>query len=578
MSNKLNLQLVKISDPEELNQYEDQVKEYIESISTHVDMSFSSVLSQHHARMQAGNPNNTLAVLFFLSFENEETDLRDINRTIVGFFTEYYREKNVLSVRSQRVNTSYIAQILVYPLNKRVLSTNEIERKGCVLPEFEKYLLDYIEQHIDITFENSNKQKEIINDIKKVEVIPYQNEEIVQYEDDDEELIYDAKGYSSQVQSTLPMSKLQEYINLTLKYFTVGNERLLFKRAQIGEVTVENFMEAVEKYLQHNYELSENDATIVMKKVYSAVFGNYVLDDLLNDSSISDIKVMAFNKIRVKVGGKRMTSNLNFIDEEDYSRFIMSLALRNGLDLQANAICPFTDTTTNPNCIMRFNITTPYINSTMNFYLHIRKVPKQKYTIADLIKYQMMPPEVADYLIHKAKTGRGIVFTGKGASGKTSLMNTLLDKIPYNSSGLVIQESDELFSDKHPDIMFQHIVSNGYPNYSLQDEARNGLLTDLDYFIIGEIKGAEALYFLNAADTGHKCWCSVHSPSSVEAINKLADYVMYESKYDKLDSLYMLKELETIVYMKNFKVHEISEVVGWDNDKKELIYHSVYKI
>ena len=146
----------------------------------------------------------------------------------------------------------------------------------------------------------------------------------------------------------------------------------------------------------------------------------------------------------------------------------------------------------------------------------------------------MLDEKIANYLIDRARNGKGLIFTGKGASGKTTLMNMLLDCIPFNKSGLVIQESEELFSDVHPHLLFEHIVSNGTGvQYDLQDLARNGLLTDLDYFVTGEVKGAEAKYFINAADTGHRCWCSVHSPSSTDAVDKLADYVMYETKYSK---------------------------------------------
>ena len=89
-----------------------------------------------------------------------------------------------------------------------------------------------------------------------------------------------------------------------------------------------------------------------------------------------------------------------------------------------------------------------------------------------------------------------VITSGKGGAGKTILINTLLDLIPYNNSGLVIQENEELFSNKHPDLMFQHVVTSRRQNeiqFDLKDLARNGLLTDLDYFVIGEIKGGEAL-------------------------------------------------------------------------------------
>ena len=192
----------------------------------------------------------------------------------------------------------------------------------------------------------------------------------------------------------------------------------------------------------------------------------------------------------------------------------------------------------------------------------------------------MLDAKTAAYLIDKVKNGKGILFTGKGGAGKTILMNTLLDLIPYNNSGLVIQENEELFSNKHPDLMFQHVVTSRRQNeiqFDLKDLARNGLLTDLDYFIIGEIKGGEAFYFLNAAYTGHKCWASCHGSSSTEAINKLADYVTYESGYSQAEAKKMLQSLETIVFMKNFKVTEISEITGWNEEKKDLTYRAIYR-
>lgn len=87
--------------------------------------------------------------------------------------------------------------------------------------------------------------------------------------------------------------------------------------------------------------------------------------------------------------------------------------------------------------------------------------------------------------------------TEKSTSGKTKLMGMILNKLSFDKSGLVIQESEELFSDSDAPV----IVTNA----NLKDLARNALLTDLDHFVIGEIKGTETKYFINAADTGHRC-------------------------------------------------------------------------
>lgn len=174
----------------------------------------------------------------------------------------------------------------------------------------------------------------------------------------------------------------------------------------------------------------------------------------------------------------------------------------------------------------------------------------------------------------------GLVF-GKAGSGKTTFMNTLIDYISYGCSGACYQESEELFSYSHPDFMWQHYVpaGNGYAGFSLKEEARNGLRTDLDYLIIGEITGGEARDFLTAITTGHRGMCSVHSYDTKSATDRLAEYIMRESSdYTKEQAMYMLKEIGCIVYMENFKVKEISEIDGFDNEKQELIFKTVYRL
>ena len=128
--------------------------------------------------------------------------------------------------------------------------------------------------------------------------------------------------------------------------------------------------------------------------------------------------------------------------------------------------------------------------------------------------------------------------------------------------------------------MFQRVRTSrgeGKIQYTLKDLAINGLLTDLDYFVIGEIKGGEALYFLNASYTGHKVMASVHGNNSTEAVNKLVDYMKYESDYSRTDLLKMVKSIGTVVFMKDFKIQEISEIVGFNDSKQELEYNMVFK-
>ena len=39
----------------------------------------------------------------------------------------------------------------------------------------------------------------------------------------------------------------------------------------------------------------------------------------------------------------------------------------------------------------------------------------------------------------------------------------------------------------------------------------------------------------------------------------------------------MLKDLEIIIYIEGFKIQEITEIVGYNEEDKKIIYKTVYK-
>lgn len=335
----------------------------------------------------------------------------------------------------------------------------------------------------------------------------------------------------------------------------------------------------------------ENELKVkVLDELEKYLWGYYVLDELINNPDVSDIRVLKFNYIRYKKFGVRYDYGKHFIDENDYLQFVNLLAVRNKKSLSdLNAVTYFTDTS-NEKFILRFNICTGLISSDKIPVLTIRKISREKYTMEGLMEKGMFDGKMAAYLMEKAGTASGILFTGKGASGKTTLMNTMLEYIHANESALVIQENDELFissvknaeGENVParDIAFLHTVSNsgdGKVEYSLSELTRNGLRMDLDYYIIGEIKGDEAEGFSMASYTGHKCWATVHGMNSYEGINKLADYIKQATGYEFDDCLRKLIGMEIVIFMKEFKVCEITEIYGYDEEAKNLARKVVFR-
>lgn len=317
----------------------------------------------------------------------------------------------------------------------------------------------------------------------------------------------------------------------------------------------------------------EQKLSIETENVYEYVSemmsGYGPLDELIEDMNISDIKVYGSDQIRIKKLGKRYSTDVHFKSADEYIRFTKLSAIKNEIPLSdLNAMQTFTDKETSKDFILRINITTGIINSSGTPCMQMRKIPKEKRTMDDLEHLKMFDTETKDYLINAAKNSGGILFTGKGASGKTTLMNAMLEYIPEDKSCLVIQENEELFTHKHPDMMFQHIVTGrgeGRVNYQLEDLARNGLLIDLDYFVIGEIKGEEAAHLAIASFTGHQAWASVHGKSCKEAVFKLGDYIKQATDYSLDECIKMMSGIETVVFLKDFKVNEIVELNGYEN-------------
>lgn len=370
---------------------------------------------------------------------------------------------------------------------------------------------------------------------------------------------------------------INKYVDETIDYFTIKNPALL-TALERGLVKKAAFEEEVMKHVLE-FPLTEVEKQRVYDSFSSFVWTYDVIDPLIQDGDVSDIKILSADRIRVKRLGKRMGTEVTFRSSSHYRKFVSHIAAKNKINLSnMNAMQTFTDKDSSPDFRLRFNIATEFVNSTDEPYVHIRKIPKAKKELVDLVAMGTLSGLEAEYLSGAARADAGMLFCGKGASGKTTCMNALLECIPHDKSCLAIQENDELFTYAHPDFMFQHIVENqgeGKIQYGLDLLAKNGLLTDLDYFIIGEIKGAEALYFLNAEYTGHRAWASIHANGAKEAFYKLADYIKYASDYGREDILKMLLNIRTIVYMKDFRVAEIVETDGWDEKRKDVRYKEI---
>ena len=348
-----------------------------------------------------------------------------------------------------------------------------------------------------------------------------------------------------------------------MEEYTSSKRNLLIKLRQ-KRITDAEFMDDVDNTLH------KIDAVIDVKEqartmFYQYVFSYFRLTSLIEDPEISDIHCIAYNKIRVKKKGKR-------------------LATQNGVNISnLNAIQRFADDETDPAYILRFTLITPIITTYGNPYLIIRKFPKNFPEIQDLVRENFMPQKLADSLVERFRIGSTLI-CGGNSDGKSTLLNALKETLPEDMAVMVAQQADELTTKHHPDMIFLHSLAESAESavkYDLEQLSIASLTMDVDFFIVGEVKGTEAMYLINAAYTGQISAATVHSLSAQAAPEKIVDYALQATgnKYNRAELLKMIADCyHTVVNVKDYKVYEVLEIVGWDADTQSIKYRSLYHL
>ena len=346
-----------------------------------------------------------------------------------------------------------------------------------------------------------------------------------------------------------------------------------------GIVDKQTFLQEAEQHILQYYDIPEGERWQLLKAFEQYIFGYSRLSPLIDDMTVSDIRVVSYDHIRIKREGKRMDAGISFLSEKEYRQFIDYIATKNQVNISnLNAIQRFTDSSSHPDFILRFTISMPLVNTYSEPYLCIRKVPKCFPQMQQLIKKNMMDRHTAELLVARFREGSTLI-CGGNSSGKTTLLNALKETLPDDMAVLVTQQADELTTRFHPDMMFLHSLpgtGESTVSYDLKDISIAGLTMDVDFFIIGEVKGGEALYLLNAAYTGQLCAATIHAPSADRAPDKLVDYAMYESRYSRDELMKMLTCFQTLVFMEHFKVKEIFACKGWNAGQRQLLLERIF--
>lgn len=134
-------------------------------------------------------------------------------------------------------------------------------------------------------------------------------------------------------------------------------------------------------------------------------------------------------------------------------------------------------------------------------------------------------PEVLSWAVRSRKN---ILISGGTSSGKTTLLNSLLDEIPPAERLIFIEDTPELRLS-HANCVGLVAVRGGQgeAQVNAEDLLQAALRMRPDRIILGELRGAEAFTFLRAINTGHPgSMTTIHADSPDRAFIQLAMMTM----------------------------------------------------
>ncbi|ADL67856.1 CpaF family protein [Thermoanaerobacterium thermosaccharolyticum] len=310
-------------------------------------------------------------------------------------------------------------------------------------------------------------------------------------------------------------------------------------------------------------KIYQGSIEVFMQKIFDVLFGYGPLQTYIDDPEVSDILVNSFNTVYIKKFGQKSLVPVNFGSEEKLTKYCYKIAAMCGgkLDENSNAEAVITDRKRN----LRIVISLKPIN-VISPSIAIRK-PTTGFNIDELVEKGMFTADEKELFKSAVKDRKTIVIAGKGGSGKTTLLGALINEIPYDERGLLIQETFEI-KPKHPDVICKlvRISDNSeVKDYTLFELTKLGLLMSMDRIFIGEIKDREAMDFFNAVFTGHRgSMATVHANSAKEVVDRLILLMKRSGTDVPIEDLrqMLFSCLDMIVFMEDYRVKEILDLKG----------------
>ncbi len=311
------------------------------------------------------------------------------------------------------------------------------------------------------------------------------------------------------------------------------------------------------------------------KYLLNSLRGLDVLQDLLEDESITEMMVNGPEHIFVERGGKVEQWPAAFTSGEKLEDVIQQIVAK--VNRVVNDTVPMTDARLEDGSRVHVVLAPVAINGPI---LTIRKFSSRPVTMEQLIAWGSITSEAADFLKLLVQARYNIFISGGTGSGKTTMLNALSGFIPERERVITIEDSAELKLNHIPNLVRLEARNKnleGRNEITIRDLIREALRMRPDRIVVGEVRSAEALDMLQAMNTGHDGSLSTgHGNNPSDMLKRLETMVLTGTEIPLMAVRGQIASaIDIMVHLSRFrdgsrKVVSIMEVTGFTDGEITL--------
>lgn len=290
-------------------------------------------------------------------------------------------------------------------------------------------------------------------------------------------------------------------------------ERVDFSR-QISEAEVFECIDDVLMMHEERKTLTIAETLKLRKDVFNSLKKFDVIQDYLDDESVTEIMINGKDNIFVEKDGRLINSGRQFESSQKLMDIIQQIVA--SCNRVVNEAMPIADARLLSGERVNIVLAPVALNGPI---VTIRRFPKNPITMDRLLSLGSLTREACEYLKKLVIAKYNIFISGGTGSGKTTFLNALSQYIPSDERIITIEDSAELQLLEAKNLVrleTRNANAEGCKEITIRDLIKSSLRMRPERIIVGEVRSAEALDMLQAMNTGHDGSLSTGHANSVE--------------------------------------------------------------